>query len=150
MHILIAYTNALFFCCGHAGSRASRHAYLIGFNNELSSVFILGLVATVTRNDSSLCLFFLHIPTIFTHHASRSIILPNPGSNRDQSETQNRLEGIGPYGATLKQGLLSKPLTKSEIEIKGNVEDSVVGTYIQNEGMIEFGSCGDLSRQTKY
>ncbi|KAF2964015.1 hypothetical protein GQX73_g9556 [Xylaria multiplex] len=63
---------------------------------------------------------------------------------------QNRLEGTGPYGATLKQGVLSKPLThtqkqlsvicitKSEIEIKGNVEDSVVAKCVQNEGVIEF------------
>ncbi|TRX95754.1 hypothetical protein FHL15_003308 [Xylaria flabelliformis] len=67
-----------------------------------------------------------------------------------KGKTQSLLEGTGPYGATLKQGLLSKPLihtqklvsvisiTKSEIEIKGNVEDSVVGKSVQNEGVIEF------------
>ncbi|GAP85718.1 hypothetical protein SAMD00023353_1300020 [Rosellinia necatrix] len=63
---------------------------------------------------------------------------------------QNRSEGTGPYGATLKQGLLSKPLedthkllpmiliTKSDIEIKGHIEESVVGRTVQIDGAIEF------------
>ncbi|KAI0971313.1 hypothetical protein F4678DRAFT_99993 [Xylaria arbuscula] len=127
-----------------------------GFNQyhpaQLPWVFILGLAATVARHNN------LFGPVLDTFPQYLHIMPPVASSYHTQVQVQtdtkgkspNCLEGTGPYGATLKQGLLPKPITdaqkppsfisirKSEIEIQGDVEDSVVGNCVHIEELIEF------------
>ncbi|KAI1367595.1 hypothetical protein F5Y08DRAFT_336384 [Xylaria arbuscula] len=83
------------------------------------------------------------MPPVATIHQSRV-------QTETKERPQSRVKGTGPYGATLERGVLSRPLddvqillpkisiTQSDIEIKGHVEDSVIGRCVQNDGMIEF------------
>ncbi|KAI0864913.1 hypothetical protein F4860DRAFT_463769 [Xylaria cubensis] len=144
-----------FFNRSHAGCSASYLSHFIGFNlyplMNFHELLCLGGCHNATQQQFLWSSVFPHPHNTTCLHIMAPIVsYQTLVQTETKGKPQSLFEGTGLYGATLKQGLLPKPLihtqkpvpaisiTKSKIEIKASVDTSVVGESVQNEGMIEF------------
>lgn len=127
---------------------------------EPQCCFILGLVTMLPRDDNSsgLCALF----TFFTSpHLGIFHIMASIATLSSQSKVQNQvLTETGPYGATLRNGIIPEPITptkgqvsvitvtESNIEIRGNTAKSVMGKSVHNLGIIKFAKASKASKAT--